>query len=464
MNRLSDKTAKVILIIFAIASIIVTCIVGSVSNGAEISKEVLAKVDGTESKSPMSSQVGTVNIKYVDVNGKELAKSTSISGNVGTEYKAERKSIATYAPYGAEPYNKAGNYEKGPQEVVFVYEKEDSSVEVSEQNNTVTIRTLHARKAKELDVKIITKDEDGKLIKGVSYKVTDTNNKIVRDGKVQGDTFVAGTVTIADEGSETYTIEENTNSYYEKMEENPIKFTLNKVWNDESNEYVAYLEHDDYNGVTFEFNENEIIINVTNKEKENENVFDLKIEKYVKKVVVKENGNTIKEYDSVINDKDNLIKVDIAKKKLANTKIEVTYGLRISNVGNVTGYATEITDYLPEGFKYVSGGNWIVDGNVIKTKDLDDVELKSGDSAEIEFLTEWQLTESQVGLRDNKVEITDYQNELDIDDKTSDNVDTASIMATVKTGGAEVKVGTILLVLNILLVSVYMIKKTREEK
>lgn len=134
MKKLSSKKSEIILVIIAIMSLVLTCVVSAISNGTEISKEVLAQIEGTERESPISSQIGTVNIKYVDINGNEIAESTSISGNVGTEYKAERKSIATYAPYGAEPYNKAGNYEKETQEVVFVYEKEDSTVEVSEEN------------------------------------------------------------------------------------------------------------------------------------------------------------------------------------------------------------------------------------------------------------------------------------------------------------------------------------------
>ena len=466
MQKILNKKSEIILVTIAIISLIATYIVGAISNGAGISREVLAQIEGEERRAPISSQMGSVNIKYVDVDGNEIAEATSISGNVGTEYKAERKAIATYAPYGAEPYNKAGNFEKEDQEVVFVYEKEDASVEVSEENNTVTVRTLHERNAKELDIKIITKDENGNLIKGVSYKVTDVNNKTVREGKVQGDTFVVGTVTVADEGEETYTIEEDTNSYYDKLDENPIKFTIKKSWDGSKNEYKADLIHDGYNGVTFDYDKenNQLVIYITNKVNEAENVFDLSIEKYVKKVVVKENGKITKEYNATEEDKENLIKVDIAKKKLEDTKLEVTYGLTIKNVGNVTGSATEVTDYLPDGFTYVSGGEWIVDGNKMVTTDLADIELEAGDSIDLEFVTEWDVNEKEVGLRDNKVEITDYANDLDLDDKTPDNIDTASVMATVKTGGAEVKVGTILLILNIILVGTYLVKKVREER
>lgn len=250
------------------------------------------------------------------------------------------------------------------------------------------------------------------------------------------------------------------------MEENPIKYTITKEWDNDVKEYIATLSHDDYNGVTFEYDEenNQIIISITNKVRDVDNVFDLKIEKYVKKVAVKENGKTTKELNAAEEDKNNLIKVDIAKNKLANTKIEVTYGLKVTNVGNVTGNALEVIDYLPDGFTYVSGGNWIVDGNKMVTTDLSDIDIEPGDSVDVEFVTEWDVSEKEVGLRDNKVEITDYTNDLDIDDITPDNIDTASVMTTIKTGGAEVPVGTILLILNVLLIGTYMIKKVRKEK
>ena len=461
MFKLSDKATKFVLTSIAIISVIATVLVGIISNSAEISKEVIAKIDEAERKASVTSQMGTVNIKYVDVNGTEIAPSDSITGNVGSEYKATRKSVATYAPCGEEPYNKAGNFEIENQEVRFVYEKEDSSVEVSEENNTVTVTTLHSRNVKEIDVKIVTKDEKGNLIKGVAYKVTDSDGKLLRNGKVQGDTFVAGTLTVADEGTRSFTIEEDAGTYYQTLIDSSIEFTLNKVWN--GSEYIANISHGSYEGVEFDDNisDGDFIITITNKEREGGNIFDLQIKKYVKKVVVKENGNNVKEIDSTVGEKDNLIKIDIAKSKLNNTKVEVTYGLVIENVGNIPGNAVEIMDILPEGFTYVSGGNWEVSGNTLKTTDLKDITLEPGEATELDIVTEWNVAQNELGLRQNKAEITDYYNEPELDDKTPDNIDTADVMATIKTGGDEVKVGTILLVLNIALIVVYGIKKIK---
>lgn len=466
MFRQQNKKAIIIPICFAIVSIIAVCIAAIISNGTVIEKEAIGKVITEERKAPETEQTGSVTVKYVDVDGNQLADSTTLTGTVGSEYRAVRKDIATYAPYGLEPFNKAGNYTADSQEVTFVYEKEDSSVEVSEENNTVTISTLHARNAKEYDVKIVTKDENGNLIKGMIYNVTDSNGNTLRNGKVEGNNFVVGTLTIADEGVDTYTVEEDTQSYYEKLEERNIEFTITKTWNAENNSYEMALTYpSDYNGVTISVDDetSEIIINITNKEIDGGNVFDLEVEKYVQKVVVKENGKITKEFTVNENNKNEIVKIDVAKSKLDKMKLEITYKIIVENVGNIPGYATEIKDYLPEEFNYLSGGEWTIDGKTATTTELKDILLNSGDKKELLITVEWDLNEKSVGLKENKVEITDYQNDLELEDKTPDNVDTEDIITTVKTGGAEIPAGIILIVLNAMVLAVYMLKRNRKE-
>ena len=469
MIKLSDKAIKFILTVFAIISVVATVLVGFVSNSAEVSKEVVAKLEAATRTAPITTQKGSVNVKFVNPEGIELVTGETLTGYVGTEYKAVRKDIANYAPCGAEPFNKAGNFTAETQEVVFVYERDESNVVVSEENNTVTVNTFHARKNKEIDVKIVTKDQSGRIIKGISYTIKDDAEGVLREGKVYSDKFVVGTVTVASTDSETFYIEEDPAPYFQTLVEGPIKLTINKRWDSVNSEYKVedgdiILENAE--GVTYEYNpdENLLLLTITNKDREGGNVFDLDVKKYVKKLVVKEDGNTVKEITGTVEDKDNLIKIDIAKSKLNKTQIEVTYGVVIENVGNIPGSALEVTDYLPDGFKYISGGCWSADGNIYKTTELEDIELEPGDSVELEMKAEWNVAENEIGLRQNKAEITDYYNEPGFDDKTPDNVDTADIMVTIKTGGTEVKVGTILLALNIALITLYVVKKSRKEK
>ncbi len=457
-----NKSLALLAVLIGITTIIMY-ITTAIANKAQISNEAFAKIMGVEKAAPATEQVGEVIVKYVDVDGNELASSEKLTGSIGNEYKAIRKDIATYVPYGEEPINKTGNYEKQSNEVTFVYQKEDENVEVSEENNTVTVKTFHEKNVKEYSVKIITKDQNGNLIKGMIYNVTSSDGETLRNGKVEGDTFVVGTLTIADEGSNNYKVEEDTQSYYEKLEERPIEFVVNKVWNEQNKEYEVSLDYaKDLNGVTFEINDSEIIINITNIDQKVDNIFDLKINKYISKVVVKENNKVTKEYTKNESNQNDVVKVDVAKSKVNNTKLEVTYKIVVENVGNVPGYATEIVDYLPQEFKYISGGQWIVDGNKATTTELKDILLNSGDKKELEITAEWELKESSLGLRENKVEIVEYENDLGIDDKTPDNIGTADILATIKTGEAQVPVFIILMILNLTVILIYIAKSKRK--
>ena len=462
MSKLTNKKTFAVFAVMIVASIVITYITAVISNRANIVEESIATVMEGDHGSPTTFKMGNVNVKYVDTEGNEIASGDTLTGSIGSEYRAERKIIPTYVPYGAEPFNKAGNYTAEEQNVEFVYEKEDSRVEVSEENNSVTIRTLHSRNTKEYDVKIVTMDENGNLIKTMTYGVKDSEGNTLRKGKVINNNFVVGTLTISDEGKDTYKIEEDSQPYYEKLEDRPIEFSVNKEWNNEKNEYEISLEYDDYEGVTFEVTDSEIIINIVNKVRDIGNIFDLDVKKYVEKVIVKENDSVAKEYIANENG-DDLVKVDVAKEKLHSTTLEVTYKIVIQNVGTVPGYATEVVDYLPEGFTYLSGGQWDINGNTATTKELEDVLIDSGDKQELRITVEWKLSDDTIGLKANRVEITDYQNELDLEDKTPDNVDTVDIMATIRTGGAELPVGITLFVLNILAITVYLIKNRKEK-
>lgn len=473
MLKQQNKVFFIIPTIVAIISAIAFAVITIMANQTTVDKEILDTLAVGKMKAVSTLQTGEVVVKYVDVSGNEIAESTTITGNVGEEYKAVRKDIATYSAYGSEPKNKAGNITSEIQNITFVYQKEDSSVEVSEENNTVTVKTLHNRNAKEYDVKIITKDENGNLVKGVSYSVTDSANNVFRNGKVEGDSFVVGTLTISEAGEETYSIEEDSAPYYEKLEERAIQFKVSKMWIAEKNEYGITVDYPtDLNGVSFEVTENEIIINITNKEIEVEKVFDFEIEKYIEKVIVKENGKITHEYNNTDKNPNEIIKVDIAKSKINKTKLEITYKFVVENIGNIPGRATEITDYLPNEFKYISGSNWVYDGKNYTTNEIKDMVINNGDKKELEMVVEWDLTENSIGKKENIAEITKYSDEepktpeepsKPVPDKTPDNVDNAEIIAEVKTGNNNFAIGITLLVLNIIIIIVCILKKIGKE-
>ena len=166
--------------------------------------------------------------------------------------------------------------------------------------------------------------------------------------------------------------------------------------------------------------------------------FDLSIEKYIAEVNVNVNGNeTTKQvgYDQ----KGQLVKVDVKRSEAPNTKLTVTYGLLIKNVGEIPGYATEITDYIPQNFELVNNnGEWIVNGNKAISTSLSNKLINPGESEVIEITFEWNLAEGEIGTRRNEAEITAYANDYDAEDVTKDNKDGEDILVTLKTGSQAI--------------------------
>lgn len=165
--------------------------------------------------------------------------------------------------------------------------------------------------------------------------------------------------------------------------------------------------------------------------------FDLDVTKYIKEVTVK---NSIKETKQDVGEsqKGKLIKIDVAKSEVENTTIRVTYGLRVKNIGEIAGYATELVDYIPKDFKLVQDGIWNVKGDKAVTTKLENTLLQPGESAVIEITFDWKLTEDNIGRRINEGKITKYENEFNAKDPTEDNNDKEEMLVQVRTGSVWV--------------------------
>ena len=187
--------------------------------------------------------------------------------------------------------------------------------------------------------------------------------------------------------------------------------------------------------------------------------FDLSVEKYIANVKVKTNDDE-RNIEVGYDKKDTLVKVDVKRSEQEQTKLIVTYGLLIKNVGEIPGYATEITDYIPEDFKLISTDIWMEEGNKATTKSLEDVLLNPGESTTVEVTFEWSLANGSIGSRINEAQITAYANEYDAKDITEDNKDNEEILVTVKTGSEVIKyIAMATLYVSIVALGVLVIKK-----
>ena len=179
--------------------------------------------------------------------------------------------------------------------------------------------------------------------------------------------------------------------------------------------------------------------------------FDLALLKYVSEVHVIEDGNeTVTQTGNTGNNTTDMIpKVEINRKKLDSTIVKFVYIIKITNEGDIPGYATEITDYVPEGLKFYEEDNkeWVDEGNnVISTRALKGTLLNPGESATVEVTFRWINGANNLGVKTNYAEISEDYNEYDVPDRDStpdnkiieeDDMDYAPVLLAISTGLKE---------------------------
>ena len=201
--------------------------------------------------------------------------------------------------------------------------------------------------------------------------------------------------------------------------------------------------------------------------------FDLALRKWVTQAIVTDkNGTTVtntghQPYD----DPEGIVKVELDKKNLSQVTVKFRYSIRVINEGDIEGYAKEVTDYIPEGLRFIAADNpgWTDEGNnVISTRLLENTLLKPGEYADVEVLLTWINNSNNMGLKVNTAEISEDYNDYDVPDEDStpdnekpgeDDIDDAPVMLSVKTGKAVTYIGLGLAVLVIMASGVTLIKK-----
>jgi len=203
-------------------------------------------------------------------------------------------------------------------------------------------------------------------------------------------------------------------------------------------------------------------------------IFDLSLLKWVTQSVVTVNGKTtttntgFKPNKGLTestgegirnnNEPEPIAKVELDKKKLNKTVVKFVYKIRVTNEGEIPGYATEVTDYIPEGLEFhVADGNnkqygWVKSGDdKIVTRALETVLLNPGESKELEITFRWINSEKNLGQKINIAEISEDANDYNTDDIDStpnnkenpykeeqeDDDDFALVILSIKTGATQ---------------------------
>ena len=266
-------------------------------------------------------------------------------------------------------------------------------------------------------------------------------------------------------------VEENITSA-DRIITNKAHITEDKAVDEDGNE----LDIDDDDSIPDEWNEGE-------DDQDVEHIyvkyFDLALLKWVTKTIVTVDGQTVTTDTGFTpeDDPEPVAKVVIDKKKIDSTVVKFVYRIRIINQGEIAGYATEITDYIPAGLTFVQEDNplWTKTGdNTIATRALEGTLLQPGESAEVEVIFTWINGSDNLGLKTNIAEISEDYNDKDApdidsvpdnvvpdgyDEQQEDDDDKALVLLEIKTGGNPTYVWLVLVVLTIMAGGIVLIKK-----
>lgn len=195
--------------------------------------------------------------------------------------------------------------------------------------------------------------------------------------------------------------------------------------------------------------------------------FDLSLEKYVTKVVVTNSTESVN-YDF---GESTLAKIEIAAKKLAGSTILVQYEIKVSNEGDIQGYANDILDYIPKELEFNSEMNpdWYLDSQgLLHNKVLEKIAIEPGKSQTVKLVLTKTLNRNSTGTIENTAEIgtaTNLEEIKDIDSTPGnklggeDDIGSASLIISIRTGGPTLYIGIVLISLAVLGIGIYLINK-----
>ena len=314
------------------------------------------------------------------------------------------------------------------------------------------------------------KDTTEQLLLGIVVRlVSISNNETAKD--TDGKEIIAKTdnngfysLNKVPNGEYIVVFEYDTSKYilttYEKSgvsEENNSKVINKKITQNNEEKTVGATEIIKLN------NNNVANINIGLQEAK---VFDLKLDKTVNRITIQNSKGTVtKEYNNAT-----LAKAEIDAKLVNATTVVVEYTIKVTNEGEVDAYVRKIADYLSSDYKFSSELNkdWYqADGNVYTTS-LANQKITPGESKEIKLIVTKQMTESNTGLIPNTAEIVESYNELGLQDvdstagnkvKDEDDMGTAEVILSIKTGEVITTITLIITTVAILLAGSYLIAR-----
>lgn len=212
--------------------------------------------------------------------------------------------------------------------------------------------------------------------------------------------------------------------------------------------------------------ENKDLVNIDAGFIKNEK-FDLRLDKSINKVIVQNSkGTTVHQYSNT-----QFAKIEIDAKQLVNSTVIIEYNIQVTNEGEIAGYVGDIVDYKPTDVTFSSemNKNWYqsTDGQ-LHTKELANQSINPGETKNVTLTLVKRMTQENTGTTINTAEISQASNALSIVDNDStpankvqgeDDMSTAELLISIKTGGAMMYIALITIIIAVVGLGSYIIKK-----
>lgn len=200
--------------------------------------------------------------------------------------------------------------------------------------------------------------------------------------------------------------------------------------------------------------------------------FDLSLDMGVTKITVQNSqGTKTKTYDF-----SKYTKTEVSQRYLAGSEIYVEYTFKVTNEGEVAGYATNIVDYMPEGMNFNSSLNssWFTgsDGNLYTTQ-LQNTEIQPGETKTFTLVLSKTMTNENTGTVSNTAEIASDYNIYGVSDidstpgnnnQNEDDFARVDTILGVGTGGVWIYISVIITTAALIGIAVFVINLKRKAK
>ena len=180
-------------------------------------------------------------------------------------------------------------------------------------------------------------------------------------------------------------------------------------------------------------------------------------------------GTTVREYQD-----ETMAKAEIDAKRVNGTTAIIEFQIKVTNVGDVTGYARRIVDYMPSDLTFNSEMNkdWYQAENGIYTSVLSNEPIAPGETKTVTLTLVKSMTEDNTGRINNRAEIVEDYNDLGLTDINStpgnqesgeNDLGSADVILSIRTGGA-IYISVAVAALVILIIIGFMIWKKKNHK